>query len=714
MPVSSGGRVLPGRTNGALAVSVDRYFDLSLLGLVSSGYFAVLGSGYLDWPAALIAAAGLLLRALMAFGIVRWTFPKGASFVLPAACVAFYAIDYTLLSREFLPSAIHLVVFLAVLQLLTAQTTRDYVFVGIIAFLELIAATLLSPDLGFFVFLALFLIFGVATFASAEIRRSVRKPRNLGRGGLRRFHWRLAGLTVLVSLGILVLTGGMFFLLPRTARAAFQHLIPDRYHIPGFSNEMRLGEIGEIQQRRIAVMHVRPVGSESTANLKWRGNALSQFDGRRWYNPPEAGNVLRVRSGSVLLADNPQRWRKGKRLAYEVRLHSIGNDALFFAGTPEFLTINVPSVVRNSHGGVRAGYGNTDNLQYVAHAFVEETAEPSALWVPQVTEAERVNNLLLPPLDPRIIELARKLTESDTSPEGKARSLEKYFHTQFGYTTDLLSEPVRDPLAHFLFERRKGHCEYFSSAMAVMLRAVNVPARIANGFQSGEYNPLTGWTVVRASDAHSWVEAWMPGRGWTTFDPTPPSARTPGLSIVGRFGLYLDAAETFWHEWVLNYDRDRQLVLASRVESGGRDFGSRWAAGFGERFEALKTATVALAKRWGITAMLAILVLATGRRFGPRVLRWWRTLRRVREVRRGAALASDATLLYQRMLGVLRRRGYQKSAWTTPSEFADHLPPSDASVLVAEFTAAYHDLRFGGNPAAAPRMIELLAELERR
>jgi hypothetical protein len=331
-----------------------------------------------------------------------------------------------------------------------------------------------------------------------------------------------------------------------------------------------------------------------------------------------------------------------------------------------------------------------------------------------VTEAERVANLLLPPLDPRIIGLARKLTDGESSAEAKARSIEKYFQTQFGYTTDLLSESVPDPLAYFLFERRKGHCEYFSSAMAVMLRAVNVPARIANGFQSGEYNPLTGWTVIRASDAHSWVEAWVPGRGWTTFDPTPPSARTPGLSFIGRFGLYMDAAETFWHEWVLNYNRDRQLVLASRVESGGRDFGFRWMTGVRERFQAVKASTVAAAKHWGIPAILVVLLLVTVRRFGPGVLRWWRTARRVREARRGGALASDATLLYQRMLRILRRRGFEKPAWSTPAEFANCLPPSATSALVSEFTTAYHDLRFGGNPAAAPRMVELLVQLERR
>ena len=84
-----------------------------------------------------------------------------------------------------------------------------------------------------------------------------------------------------------------------------------------------------------------------------------------------------------------------------------------------------------------------------------------------------------------------------------------------------LSEPVSDPLAYFLFVRRKGHCEYFASSMAVMLRTLGIPSRVATGFLSGVYNPMTGWQVIRASDAHSWVEAWIPGQGWTTFDPTP-------------------------------------------------------------------------------------------------------------------------------------------------------------------------------------------------
>ena len=99
-----------------------------------------------------------------------------------------------------------------------------------------------------------------------------------------------------------------------------------------------------------------------------------------------------------------------------------------------------------------------------------------------------------------------------------------YLKTRFGYTLQLPRTPVNDPIANFLFERKQGHCEYFASSMAVMLRTLGIPSRVVNGFRSDEFNDLTGNYVVRAKDAHSWVEAYFPGYGWQTFDPTPAGA----------------------------------------------------------------------------------------------------------------------------------------------------------------------------------------------
>jgi transglutaminase-like putative cysteine protease len=83
--------------------------------------------------------------------------------------------------------------------------------------------------------------------------------------------------------------------------------------------------------------------------------------------------------------------------------------------------------------------------------------------------------------------------------------------------------------------------------MAVMLRSLGIPARLVPGFQSGVWNPLTEMYVIRASDAHSWVEAWMPGSGWTTFDPTPPDPNR-AFPLWAKLTLFMDAADTFWQE----------------------------------------------------------------------------------------------------------------------------------------------------------------------
>ncbi|MGE5568433.1 MAG: DUF3488 and DUF4129 domain-containing transglutaminase family protein [Rhodospirillales bacterium] len=689
------------RSSGGAAASVDRFFELSLLGLVASGYFAVLGSSFLDVPTAASMAAALLLRTLLVTGVIRFELPGRWVNAAALAYSGFYPLDYYFVSKSFLTATVHLIFFLAVVKILAARLARDYAFLAVIAFLELLVASLFSSSLNFFLFLALFLLFAVATFAASEVRRSIRKPHLVARGGPKSLHWRLAATSVSLAVGILILTVGLFFLLPRTAQAAFRHLAPQRFSIAGFSNEMVLGEVGELQKRRTAVMHVRFFDEDRPANLKWRGVALSQFDGRRWYSPPDPGEPLRVVDGLLAVGERTQ----GTAIRYEVQLSSMASDTLFFAGTPLMLRINSPIVFRTATDGYRLGYGSP-GLHYGAYSTLG-----LASWPRFLREDQRTLYLLLPPLDRRIVALARRITEGLPTAEARARAIESYLQRSFRYTTDPLPREVADPLAHFLFERRAGYCEYFASAMAVMLRVVYIPSRVATGFQSGEYNPVSGWVVIRASDAHSWVEAWLPGRGWTTFDPTPPDSSPSTTSVWTNLGFYLDAAETFWQDWVLDYNLDRQLTLAARMENSGRLFGAHWM----DRLRLLEWKRTAAdwGRRYGVFAALAAILAFAIWKYGPGVWMWSQTRARVRRAQRGAARASDATLIYARLLTLLKRKGYQKPAWITPLEFARLLPPSQTATLVANFTAAYNDLRFGGDTAAASRMIEALESLER-
>ncbi len=711
LEVSSGMSGSDGR-----ASSVEQFFQFSLLGMLVSGYCALVGSGALDLPALVFTGGGLLLRLLLLLGLVRFQLNPRMVAAATLGYIGFYPLDVLYVSREFVPATVHLICFLAVVRIFSAQTDRDYFFVKVIAFLELLAATILSGSVNFFLFLTLFVIFGIATFCSSEIRRSNKMPNQvvLTAGGPVLFGRSLGALALIVTVGTIGMTGGFFILLPRTAHAALRSVVPDRYHLPGFSNEVTLGQIGELKQSTTPVMHVRLAPPDERLSLKWRGAALTQFDGRRWYNPP--GRVERIplsESMTALMADEDRR-NFSRSLSYEVRIAAVDSDALFFAGTPAYLLIDdLRYIYRGIGDSYRTGFGTADGRSYKAIGLQAAPLHAdSATGVKPLPPTSYYELLLLPAsTDKRIIELARETGQGFT-PVDRARSIEHYLQTRLSYTTELPAEKSADPLATFLFERRKGHCEYFASAMAVMLRVIHIPSRVVTGFQSGTFNPLTGWHVIRASDAHSWVEAWIPGRGWTTFDPTPPDLRgsRETAPLLSKLLLYYDAADTLWQDWVINYSLDHQLDLAARVQQRTRLVNSEF--NFGDEIRDAAKRTGNMLKPWLTYAAGAFLLLLACVFLGPFLWDHLKWRKHAATVSRRNASASDAAILYNRMLRTLRRRGLDKPAWLTPAEFARIVPEPRQAQLVQQITAAYHELRYAHRPEAGPVLVQLLQELE--
>ena len=705
-----------GFTTGPLPV--ERFFQFSLLGLVASGYLGVAGSAYLDLPTVVLTGAGILLRALLLGGLLRLDLTERAATLLALAYAGFFPIDYFLLSHDFLSSTVHLVFFLAVLKILTAKSNRDNLYIAVIAFLELLAAAILSINFNFFLCLALFLLFAIAALTSGEIRRSMHKSSNIARAGLKRFHSRLALLGAWIALGILALTAGMFFLLPRTADAALSRLISHRIRLPGFSDHVTLGEIGEFKNSSRPVMHIAISGNQPMGSGKWRGSVLTDFDGRAWSNSGRQGRSVRnyrVENGHADLG--PLNYHAGPLRSYRVELTELESQTLFFAGTPERVDGLPAGVLQETEtGSFRMRQLPSSILRYYAISALEDPPEtaPVSNPPPILDLARRVEYLDLPPdTDRRIAALAKSMTAGATSDLARARALEQSLRRDYGYTLELPKREPADPLADFLFIRRKGHCEYFASAMAVMLRTLQIPSRMATGFQTGIYNPISDLWLIRASDAHSWVEAWIPGYGWTTFDPTPPDLSSHSFTLLSRADLYLDAAETFWQQWVVGYDLGHQGTLADRIEQTARHLGIGWF----DSISGVQARWVRNAKGWirrfGLRACLALLLVCWLWLGAPRLYRALRMRRRVQQVRRGQASVEDATLLYERMLQVLKRQGYQKPVWFTPVEFARSLPSTQLGRAVQEFTSAYNALRFGGHTAASPKMSALLDELER-
>jgi protein-glutamine gamma-glutamyltransferase len=246
---------------------------------------------------------------------------------------------------------------------------------------------------------------------------------------------------------------------------------------------------------------------------------------------------------------------------------------------------------------------------------------------------------------------------------------------------------------------RAGHCEYFATAMAVMLRTLRIPARVVNGFQPGEYNPAADAYVVRQADAHSWVEVYFADAdAWVTFDPTPADGRPAGTSgdgLTGSLRRYADALELFWIQHVVAYDRKDQRALVrtlssqlnsySRAASDSADgISGHLAAWFGGRGPSALLALAASPYGIGSAVLLlfglGFLWLRRGRSFGAG---------RGGKDDKGDAVA--AVEFYRRMNAALAAKGLTRRADQTPLEFAEALGTPEVLVV----TGAYNRVRFG-------------------
>ena len=691
--------------------TLARFQQASLLAMLASGYLAVAFSGELDAAGLIVGAVALVARLLHLSGLVRVS--VAARWVNAAAVLylPFFFADYLYLSRDLTRAIVHMVIFVAAAKLLTASTSRDSILLGVIAFLEILAASVLSTNLTFLLLLVPFLAASLAALASSEIHRSMR-GREVVQAGTLAIGRRLGLLTALSGTAILLLTVALFFVLPRTARSALERLMPASQRVSGFAPEVELGRFGAIVSSRRPVLHASFRDEEPPVGLHWRGSALAEFDGRKWYNSPRRGQNLQVsEDGLVQLVSDDQRRRPGRRMTYEVVL-DFPSEYLFFAGLPENLRIGTDSLIRSSSGNVKLPFGPEGGLRYLVYSFADNREILDEAPPPALSLAERDFYLRLPIVDRRIPDLARTVSASASDDAGRARAVEKYLRTSFAYSLDSTPAPSQDPLGDFLFVRKRGYCEYFASAMAVMLRELSIPSRVATGFLGGAQNPLTKWMVMRASDAHAWVEAWIPGQGWTTFDPTPSSTGGgSGSGLLAKLNIYLDAADTFWQEWVVGYDLDRQLTLAFRVDQSRR-LGVPWLVRMYRRILAVRLPGLAGAGSISGLVVAICCVVAVALLFRRRIAIAI-TRRGRRRLDAGAsASVHEAAKLYRGMLAALRKWGLEKSPFQTAGEFAAGLSDSPATPLVAEFTIGYESVRFGCHTEQVTRLADLLRRIE--
>ncbi len=728
--------------------AVRRYFEVSLYLLLLTSVLTLVSTGKLDLASVLAPPAALLIKGY------RWWRGRGtelshrAATWLVAAYFIFFPVDLWVVSRGLMTGApnpglyaallatIHLILFAMVVRLYSASTTRDYLFLAMLAFTAMLAAAILTVDTAFLIFFLIFLLLCVSTFVGLEIRRGAEgaavSPLEAGTPAARRLHRALGLMSSSVALGALVLGAAIFFLIPRFSAGYLSAFNLQPSLISGFSDSVELGQIGEIKKNRAVVMRVRVAGGPASAlGVRWRGIALTTFDGKRWFTETHEPMVVTPSSdGWFALGGAPPKARQNAApLRYTVLLEPMATDALFVAAQPDRLRGGFAPEAGTSGLPVRRGYLMVDKTNSVFNPFhnVTRLRYEGLSYVPAVPprllraastdypEGIREVYLQLPELDPRIAPFAEQVTSGATTAYDQAAAIELYLRTHYGYTLDLSGTPAAHPLTHFLFERRAGHCEYFAAAMTVMLRTLGVPARYVNGFLPGEYNELGEDFIVRASDAHSWVEVYFPEYGWIAFDPTPPgNAKRKGL--LGRLALYWDWFELEWNEWVINYDFLHQVTLAQNLQRASRDWTERARIYLArihrkttEQFKSWQARAIAAPYTAGAAAgiLLGLALLLRGRA----TLRQWAMHWRLRLSSEAELTPRLAALHYQQMLRLLARRGLRKQPAQTPREFVASLPATELAGPVAQLTGLYELARFGAHSADAQQMSQILARV---
>ncbi len=530
----------------------------------------------------------------------------------------------------------------------------------------------------------------------------------------------------------------------------------------GFSQQMRLGELGKTLQDFTPVLRVRYQFDENQKNksfnnlLYLRGVVYGQYvyQDKSWQWMEDRTNDLETYKVSSSLAspipiqtaglkhDSAVLWRISFEHPATTNLFVIDRPLAIAANNSITVMYNpLTNILSGVSSFVPTGFvyqlltepapitvltkpvSSRPAVQVQSQFFFEPISEkrlshdkPSVTPTPAVTSR---------PADYRVVDIksfepiARKILSflpPTASIEERARTIESWFKSGFEYSLDNRDvDPKAEPIMDFLTRRKRGHCEYFASAMTLLARSVGMKARVVGGYKDGIFNSFGNYYIVRNCDAHSWVEVYVPGYGWKRFDPTPPGRedflREQQSTTFKWFWDIVDLMQYNWTDRLANYERntDRndfmkslqdQILPGSRQQKDtyslrglfktlvniirGKDYESVW-------LQLLHC---------GLVLFILVVVAILLRIFYEVGQMMWGDLKKFifrRWEQRFGAMWYCPIDFYRRILLWLATRGISRSSYETADEFADRVsrahPRIEKSLHI--ITKVYLAVRFG-------------------
>jgi len=512
----------------------------------------------LEWPV-FVAYAGIVVLFLRRArrDPERWL-PGWAMNLIGLAYLPFGWLDLAVLGHgRIVGPILHLGLFALLVKLFSLAREADKWQAAIGIFFLFLAAMGTSVHPSIVLYVALFAVAGLSLlvrFAWYHVLAQFgRDEAELGPVPLR-------GFVAVATVASLLVAVPFFALLPRirspyiVGRGAG---LGAELEAAGFSDDATLDSIGRIRNSRGVALRLqwepgsRPLDPDT---LRFKAATHDLWTGSQWRRSPTRGDLPRARALRFRLVDRPvDRWAK-------ISLRPLRSVSL---PLPVETAVVEPrrllSISIDQGGAIAMPIPILETVEY----RVGLAGRPVLLGATPVPGG--------PALDPRGVtprmrELAARVMGSGTAAE-RAERLERYLIESYAYSTTLLGAgPTGNPIDGFLFESRRGHCELFASSMVLLLRSQGIPARYVTGFLGGENNPFEDNVIVRDSNAHAWVEAYV-GDGWRIFDPTPPS----GLPNTEEEGLWLLSRQAYdfllsrWDRYVLTFGTADQIGIMNRL-----------------------------------------------------------------------------------------------------------------------------------------------------
>jgi transglutaminase-like putative cysteine protease len=656
----------------------------------------------------------------------------------------FFPVDIVLSGNLLLP-AVHLSVFVQAYLLFNLKSLRIYRRVFAVSFAQLLASTLLTNDIMFAVLLFFYcgtVMYGIMLLHLLKSKQD-RSPTEFAFPVGQEVPHGLLFSSLSWTVLLVPLTLAFFFAGPRlqyriglgSNEAEVLNRVTLEKTRTGFSETVTLGTFGQVQEDPTLALRVELVdNSEALGRIEhWRGGAsniytgtawtssrdyFAYYNGKTWVMSNKNSGIVFPRRNDLFITDDryanhrtAQELDADPRLVKQVCYLEIPySDRIF--GADRIKALQGPFKY-----GIEQDFNRSFTIrnrqalpEFISYTVYSEINEPSASQLRQISFGEfeqlaeneeygayvRTHFLQLPDdLDPRIQQLALEITRNAATPYDKVSAIKAFLENEYKYRLDSGGPAADDPLANFLFVRREGHCEYFASAMVVMVRIIGIPARVANGFGSGEWNEASQFYEVRQRDAHAWAEIYFPRYGWLSFDPSPRepaeeyfrSRRSPLVSMLSRKLLTLKLG---WRKYFVGYSQTQRTSLFSRMKSLFFHDGPGALVALSRRvITAIAGLLSARPLLLVLGAALVAAVFAACKKylFSP-VLPW-----PIRLIRRRRA----RTAFYEKMLRLLEKRRIVKPPQTTSLEFLQQ-PAVQEHPMAAEIESLismYYRVRFG-------------------